>query len=184
MLFHPKPAPEMISEGLKSKPFSNLKTLRENGPRTQPTQQTTQCSTVETWEPCLVAERLRVHAEMSTLHKTWKQRSYWFQRRTSINPNCNEYPIFHKRDATPCFYFSFVGMADDWSRPAIRATVRFLQRVIVSSPPLPPSPHPSTHSYFSACINCYYSTPQNVTHMHARCFGLRAEDQSTVKSKK
>ena len=47
---------------------------------TQTTPQTTQCSTVETWEPCLVAERLRVHAEVSlkqfaivTLHRTWKQ---------------------------------------------------------------------------------------------------------------
>ena len=45
---------------------------------------------------------------------------------------------------TPCFYFSFVSIYtyDDWSRPAIRATARFLQIVTVSYPP-----------YFSACIN-------------------------------
>ena len=33
---------------------------------TQPTQQTTKCSTVETQESCLVAERLRVRGEMSS----------------------------------------------------------------------------------------------------------------------
>ena len=99
---------------------------------TQPAQQTTQCSTVETSELCLVAERLRVCAEcllkqlaIATLHRTWKQCSSW---RTSMMSKCDGYPIVHKNRCNSLyFFFFFVGIADDWHRPAICATVMFLQ---------------------------------------------------------
>ena len=120
---------------------------------TQPTQQTTQSSTVETWKPCLVAERSRVCAEMSfgavsccDLAQNLETAQLLISKKDLDKPNCDGLPIIHKRDATPCFYSSFIGIADDWSRPAICATVRFLQIVIVSYPP-PPSP-----PYFSVCL--------------------------------
>ena len=42
---------------------SHRKWTQQEG--TQSTQPTTQCSTVETWEPCLITERPRVGTEMS-----------------------------------------------------------------------------------------------------------------------
>ena len=98
---------------------------------TQPTQQTTQCSTVETWESHLVAKRPRVHAEKSmeavsccdhaqnleaaqlliSKRDLNKPKLWWISHRSQ--ERCN---------SRPGFYFSFVGIADDLSRPAIRAS--------------------------------------------------------------
>ena len=147
---------------------------------------TTQCSTVETWELCLVAERSRVCAEMQlaivTLHRTWKECSSWFQR-TVINPMM-DVPSFTRRDATPCYYFSFVSIHGWW---LIRA-VRLLQIVIVSYPPM--GPHSFSLAWIvyhleSACpeLPLWPLTPEKVTHMHAHCFGLRVKDQRNVKVK-
>ena len=74
-----------------------------------------------------------------TLNRTSKQCNSWFQRRTSINRNYDGYPIVHKERCNSLFFFfwlffSFVSIADDWPKPAIRGTVRFLQIVIVSYP--------------------------------------------------
>ena len=63
---------------------------------------------VEDWG--FVLKCLLKQLAIVTLHRTWKQRSSRFQRRTSINPMM-DIPLLTRRDATPCF---LVGMYSWW----------------------------------------------------------------------
>ena len=67
-----------------------------------------------------MAERSRVRAEMSfgavsccDLAQNLETAQLLISKKDLDKPNCDGLPIVHKRDATPCFYSSFVGIADD-----------------------------------------------------------------------
>ena len=104
---------------------------------TQPTQQTTQCSTVEGWKLCLVAERPRVWIRTEIFFEAVSycdlaqnlEKVQFLISKKGLNvklwwiSHCSQGQI----KLLVFFFFSFVGKPDDWHRPAIRATVRFLQ---------------------------------------------------------
>ena len=82
---------------------------------TQPTPQTT----VETREPCLVAERPRVHAEVSfEAVNVWPctepGNSALLISKKDLNKPNDGYPIIHNERCNYLFSFSFVGIYSWW----------------------------------------------------------------------